>query len=176
MATEQKSFVVNATVFQFTEAKPDNKTHQVQFVLDGTLPEGCLTSKPLVYADKSVWSAEDFKEDAKGEMTFEMVPKKEPNQFFYTLTKWNGKEKAPFDGNRNRQRGGGGYQKSVDEVHGSNIAGIIKSSIEACLNAGLKDKNQIDAVCEIGQNQYFSGIEKARSITPTASAPKEEAK
>lgn len=180
MAIEQKTFVVKAKVFSFTEAKPDNKTHQVLFVTDEGRPEGC-PNKPTVYADKTIWSSEDFPEDHVGEMTFDMIPKKEPGQFFFTLVKWNAKEKAPYDNNRNGGRGrggGGGYQKTVDEIHGPNLAGIVKSSIESCMQAGKVEMTQIGAVIGIGMDKYFGGIATARGLAPVSSPSesKEEAK
>lgn len=180
MADNTQPLVITkpATITEVAPPK-DGKHHaSVTILLDDKegLP-GDYGRTPKLLADTRIWSMEllqaDMNHETKGEIVFEIVKGDRGNTNF--LSKWNGIEKPPFEGNKGggRRGGGGNYTpKTPAEIHAPSIGGIIKSALESCVSAGHLDKAKIDTVIGAGVDSYIGAIKRVNA--ELAPAPKAE--
>jgi hypothetical protein len=167
-----------ATIQEVVAPKEGKFFASVTILLDDKegLPAG-YGKTPKLLADTRIWSMEllqaDLNHETKGEITFEISEGN--NGKTNWLSKWNGKEKPAYEGNKggNRKGGGGNWQpKSPAEVHAPSIGGIVKSGLESSISAGIVDKDKIEAIIKTGINAYVAGIETVEA--KFKAAPKAE--
>lgn len=125
-----QTFTTTCPAFEVTPPADGSKKYfSVSFeVPKEAKPEG-FGKTPKLLVPVEHFKPEEFTEGDSGELVYEVSWDNDGKNSNW-LKSWKGKEVPAYSGG-NKKGGSGGYQKSFEEIHGTNICGIMKSNREA---------------------------------------------